>query len=443
MAGADTRCGRSHETSEDSLFVAADRGVFVVSDGIGGFPLGDRASAMTCDEVARLCERRGAVSISDLDEALSRAHRAIWEMAYKRETQIGCTVAGLLFDRGQSKVWVLHAGDSRAYLFRNGKLEQLTEDHALGATGLLRHLGRSHLDSDALPPLNVEIPPERDAHAGDRYILCSDGILDHFTENEKLSQFLADHAGPEVLPMDLARALNDAALTSPELKDDLSVIVVDCFGSDLGAYVQRYRRPVMLLAAVAAALVFAVVGPLRQRRASQRLREQLVIQVADISAEEGIPQVAQELGEVLDRAAALPTDDRAAVLSAATEYVTRRVESHREDLQKAVFARDWEALGKMHPIASLAEVVPDSDITNLAKQLDSLLASRETIAKRFWQMEDALSRGYGDRALGFAREYAKLVGDVVDNEPVVRWEKGTAPNVDGLKAALARPGAVP
>ena len=196
--------GRKRGHNEDSYAVAPAAGLLVVADGMGGHAAGEVASKIT---VETICEFFGGQHDSADDTwpnlkatahgarnqgerlvaAISRANERVLEAvrAEPRLKGMGTTVVTALFDDGV--VSLAHVGDSRAYLFRNGRIRRLTDDHSWVheqiAAGLIteeeaRHHPLKNVVTRALGggvaviPDLIHVP----LVAGDRYLLCSDGL---------------------------------------------------------------------------------------------------------------------------------------------------------------------------------------------------------------------------------------------------------------------------
>src|SRR5436190_5099082 len=142
--GAATHIGRVRALNEDVYLVRAERGLFVVCDGVGGTPAGEVASQMAVDNVL---ERLGdanrtsaALPVADqprylpqttcLVEAVRHSNQFIFEEAQRdpRHAEMGTTIVGAWLK--QHIASVVHVGDSRAYLWHKGRLEPLTRDHS-------------------------------------------------------------------------------------------------------------------------------------------------------------------------------------------------------------------------------------------------------------------------------------------------------------------------
>ena len=136
-----TDIGRTRTRNEDSLTLIPSLGLAVVADGMGGHPGGDVASRIAVETAAKVFEQElESLSSSDQDppERLSaamsrsvmRAHEEIRAQG-KLDPDLdgmGTTITALAVDPDSDAYVLGHVGDSRAYLYRNGKLTQLTRD---------------------------------------------------------------------------------------------------------------------------------------------------------------------------------------------------------------------------------------------------------------------------------------------------------------------------
>jgi PPM family protein phosphatase len=177
--------GQVRRRNEDTMAVEPSKGIVVVADGMGGAPAGDLASALAVQEVIR-----GLRAGEAMAEAIIRANRRILEMVAEQPglAGMGSTVTALLVAPDTWHFTVGHVGDSRAYRLSEGVFSQITEDHTL-----VRDLVRSgkippgherqhplgHVLSRALgveDDLEVE-EVEGVVKDGDRFLLCSDGLV--------------------------------------------------------------------------------------------------------------------------------------------------------------------------------------------------------------------------------------------------------------------------
>lgn len=180
-----TDTGRRRLRNEDAF--VCEPPLFAVADGMGGARAGEiaaRLAASALEEAAG--DVRGTDGITSL---ITEANRRIWEqsLADPETAGMGTTVTAALVDEAAGTVTIGHVGDSRAYLVRDGELEQLTADHSLVAelveSGLLtpeeaeRHPQRSAITR----ALGTEPTVDVDAFTvagrpGDLFLLCSDGL---------------------------------------------------------------------------------------------------------------------------------------------------------------------------------------------------------------------------------------------------------------------------
>jgi serine/threonine protein phosphatase PrpC len=217
---------------DDATRLARKGCLFLVADGLGGHQGGELASRQAVDQVIRGYVEDPA---ADVTASLRRAIEAANASLYARSAPAGgrlrsgtTLVAAVV--RG-AELWTANVGDSRAYLLRSGKLSQLTRDHALfSAEGHQvplagERLGQ-HLITRALgtrPSVEVDLSPPQKLHAGDRILLCSDGLTTPLCD-EEIRKIMA--AQP---PQETAEALVQAA-NERGGPDNVSVIVIQVVG---------------------------------------------------------------------------------------------------------------------------------------------------------------------------------------------------------------------
>jgi len=208
--------GRVRPINEDSYRLAPEQNLFVLSDGLGGAAKGEVASALAVDAViASLREKSIAPeSIDDgvgqngfspetksLVHAIKLANRKIHEEGTR---DAGCRGMGATIVAARIngyRLSLVHVGDSRAYLLRSGRLEQLTADHSLVAEQVRQGLmtpeqaAASELQSVLTRALGTEESVEVDADEielfpRDSLLLCSDGLTRMVPEPEIASILL-------------------------------------------------------------------------------------------------------------------------------------------------------------------------------------------------------------------------------------------------------------
>ncbi|GAA2529552.1 PP2C family protein-serine/threonine phosphatase [Pilimelia columellifera] len=223
--------GARRANNEDAAF--AGRRLLAVADGMGGLPAGELASEIAIDSLRDLDD--GVDPGVDLVEALrSRVERANARIrqavaADPLRQGMGTTLTTLLVDGACGAL--LHIGDSRGYLWRGGRLTQLTPDHtyvqALVEQGVLSpEQAREHpqkalvtqaLQGGSVAPYVADL----DLLPRDRLLLCSDGLSDVVADAD-LAAALADEPGP----MRCAQRLVDLALAGGG-PDNITVVIAD------------------------------------------------------------------------------------------------------------------------------------------------------------------------------------------------------------------------
>jgi PPM family protein phosphatase len=227
-AAAVTDTGRRRRRNEDAY--VCDPPLFVIADGMGGAQAGEIASHLAATSVQH-AERNGPSNEEDVVQLIQDANRSVYERARADESTsgMGTTMTVALVD-GET-VRIGHVGDSRAYLVRDGTIDQLTEDHSL--VGELVRSGRlSPEEADTHPHRSVitrvlGTDPEVDVDSfsvetkpGDLFMLCSDGLTS-MVDDARILQVLEEHRGD----VDgSAQALVDEANTNGG-EDNITVIL--------------------------------------------------------------------------------------------------------------------------------------------------------------------------------------------------------------------------
>ena len=146
---AVTDPGRRHRRNEDAYVV--DPPLFAIADGMGGAQAGEIASRIAASVLRDSAGRSGAEAIVAL---IQEANRRVYESAATDEARsgMGTTITAAIVE--DDAVRIGHVGDSRAYRIRDGRLEQLTDDHSLVAE-LVRSGKLSPEEADAHPQRSV------------------------------------------------------------------------------------------------------------------------------------------------------------------------------------------------------------------------------------------------------------------------------------------------
>ena len=202
-AGADTDCGLKRSENQDAYRCLPARGLFIVSDGMGGGEGGSRAAKM----VVRILEQAVTMPMKHLSGITRFAHQANAEIRdYAKEHNLrsmGATIVGILLNAFQpGNGMMFSAGDSRGYRLRNGILTQLTTDHTIasamgvGEEKLAKHLQGILTNVAGCGASFFLETRELDLCAGDVYLLCSDGISRQVPEQE-MKRILESTESPE------------------------------------------------------------------------------------------------------------------------------------------------------------------------------------------------------------------------------------------------------
>jgi protein phosphatase len=261
--GSASDTGKLRPDNEDN--VLARDGVFVVADGMGGHEAGEVASELAIERIAAALEEHELPTATDVIDAITTANGDIFRASIANPARrgMGTTVTAIaviadpLAGRGEpnidendpatepiivpvhpSEALVLaNVGDSRTYLMRHDRLRRVTIDHSyvqeLVATGhITENEARAHprrnIVTRALgidPDVKVDwwtLPLIR----GDRFVLCSDGLVDEITD-EEISSTLLEVSDPQEAADQLITQANDAGG-----RDNVTVVVVDVLEGD-------------------------------------------------------------------------------------------------------------------------------------------------------------------------------------------------------------------
>jgi serine/threonine protein phosphatase PrpC len=192
--GVITDTGRKRRRNEDAY--VCDPPLFAIADGMGGAQAGEVASRLA----AAALKESGAQTLGGeqrISDLIQEANRRVYDRSSTdpKTSGMGTTITVALVENGN--VAFGHVGDSRAYLIRNGRMEQVTEDHSL-VNELMKSGKLSREEAEAHPQRSVitralGTDPDVDvdtftieAKSGDVFLLCSDGLTDMVGEREIL-----------------------------------------------------------------------------------------------------------------------------------------------------------------------------------------------------------------------------------------------------------------
>jgi protein phosphatase len=230
--------GLVRSNNQDSAYAGPH--LLVVADGMGGHAGGDVASSVAIAALAPLDgESHGPDdALDELERALEEAREEIISRSEVNPelAGMGTTVTAIL--RAGNKLAMVHLGDSRGYLLRDGVLTQVTTDHTfvqhLVNTGKItpeeaEHHPQRSVVMRVLGDFDVDIAPDlsvREARAGDRWLLCSDG-LSGFVSGETIARTLFELADVDTC----AERLVQLALRAGG-GDNVTVVVADVLELD-------------------------------------------------------------------------------------------------------------------------------------------------------------------------------------------------------------------
>lgn len=230
VVGASSDVGLVREANEDSYLI--ERPLFAVADGMGGHLAGDVASSTA---VRVISEKAGAASASNpnsLAQILVDANAVIYEKANSDSALRGMGTTCTLVLVDETRALIAHVGDSRAYRFRGGNLEQLTEDHTLvsrmvregkiPADEAQHHPQRSIITRALGVDSEVEVDLLNiDLDVGDRLLICSDG-LSSLVGDDTIQEALQETLDPQ----DAAEALITLAKEAGG-DDNITVLILE------------------------------------------------------------------------------------------------------------------------------------------------------------------------------------------------------------------------
>ena len=201
--------GMVREHNEDCFLTVPESGIAILADGMGGHLAGEVASAMAIDQVTHsllntfaktrrdLPETRDGESFdaAALVEAIQAANSAIYAASMNQPEQAGMGTTIVVVTFHDDLLTVAHVGDSRLYRYRDGVLDQVTQDHSMvqellrrglmtaeeARTSVNRNLVTRALGIDPLVEVDVK---EQSFEDDDIYLLCSDGLNDVLLDEE-------------------------------------------------------------------------------------------------------------------------------------------------------------------------------------------------------------------------------------------------------------------
>lgn len=233
ISAAQTDIGLARSENEDRLLCADDLALYAVADGIGGLPGGAEAAQLAVTSLLKDArEAHNAGRVVDLPHAFRFANAEVISLArrFAPDTGLGTTMTAAHVHEGALRV--ASVGDSRCYLFRDGRLKLLTTDDTVehevavrrsrGENVQLEERYRNALTRCIGQPMPLEVRVSiYPLQAGDRVLICSDGIT-RMLNDSAIAKRLAQDAAPSVV---LGSLVEDALAQGGA--DNITGVVVD------------------------------------------------------------------------------------------------------------------------------------------------------------------------------------------------------------------------
>ena len=213
-----TDVGHLRLQNEDRFILDDASSLYAVADGVGGLPGGAQAAQLAVDEIGRAIRSGGKNGKLDLEAIALQANHSVADLGIQLSPGIGIGTTLTFCVIRDGKLHLAHVGDSRCYVWHAGTMELLTLDHSVENDARLRR-SRGEMvyfhqaNRNALTRcIGQPIPPEvdqltRTLRAGERYLLCSDGITRLIREAE-LAEMLGQDTEPAKLVQELIELAN-------------------------------------------------------------------------------------------------------------------------------------------------------------------------------------------------------------------------------------------
>ena len=202
QVGFKTDKGKKRDRNEDSLFVMPQEDIYIVADGVGGQNSGELASSMAVKNIAEYIKANPLHGIKNEEELKSyfldcirNANKTIYRTAQLSEQNAGMATTVVLLHLTDGYAYIVNVGDSRAYICRNGRISQITEDHTY-VNELVKGGSITKAQAEIHPQKNMitralggeeKILPDfyrLETEKNDIIILCSDGLYGELSAGE-------------------------------------------------------------------------------------------------------------------------------------------------------------------------------------------------------------------------------------------------------------------
>lgn len=233
-----THCGLVRKANEDRFLVDDEHSVYAVADGIGGLPMGEKASECAIRVLKRITSEDSSDNLASPAEIIGALHQAVRQISSLISPEMGMGTTCTFIRALDGFCEIGHVGDSAAFLITDEATVKLTRDHVENAPGVdvissdddtsikSRYLGRMQLSRyigqpDPLEPGVFHFEPK----AGQRILICSDGISSVIDTEEIHSVSQAQRESEA-----LAQALIHIANSRGGF-DNATAVVIECRGA--------------------------------------------------------------------------------------------------------------------------------------------------------------------------------------------------------------------
>lgn len=222
-AKTDTGLVRKH--NEDAIYANGEKRLWVLADGMGGYACGEVASALTVETIVHAVDEHTEIKV-----AIQKAHATVIERAQTNESSRGMASTVIVLQAQANHYQLAWVGDSRAYLQRDNQLSQISRDHSYYEWLIDQGLSPQEAANDPKHErltrgIGLQKPEVDDRtgelRAGDRIVLCSDGLYKEVDEATIETFLQSDDDCDQV-----CHTLLEAA-TQAGGKDNISIIVID------------------------------------------------------------------------------------------------------------------------------------------------------------------------------------------------------------------------
>lgn len=428
---SDVGCKRDH--NEDAIMVSEADGVFCVADGMGGLRAGEIASGEVVKQLraALAAPRTDGGTEQVVGSALRTAHEALRTLATTKHwltedgrAEIGTTASALVCDLRRQRGVIHHIGDSRIYRLRGDEFRQLTTDHNLESE-VRRKLGagqdtRGYNLEMAGAVLTQALGFRKDIAidelsfdlaARDVFLLCSDGLNRHVSD-EEIRAALQASPSPAVIVEELVERTK-----SRGAEDNVSVIVLRLDSDRALAVRRRWRAGVMALAFCLLAVgVFGAMSAYRAHCLRELRQGQLeVITMLRSPAVQASQLELLKIRQAAERALAADP----AIAPQLEEFMLRwrrdLLREYRAAAQDGIAHRDWQRLGALPPLSS--EEFPGLAQQSEFQPLFAFSSHRGELERLWWQMRNALKAGAIADIDAQAQRYWAIVGELAPEDP--------------------------